>query len=174
MSSPRGECRAVRRLLPVFVALTAVSAYRLPAAQAGPLNVRAATPASVCTRIGTDDTLRPIPESLVPSINRAFGTTMPARMGIDTTVYRCSGRHVLVCTMGASLPCGKANTSRAPGPGAIAWCRDHPNAAFIPAVATGNDTIFSWRCRDDVPRADRQVLDVDPRGFIGTYWKLLP
>ena len=167
MSSPGGKCRAVRRLLPVFVALAAASAYRPPPAQA-------ATPAEVCTRTGTDDTLRPIPEGLVPAVNQAFGTTMPTRVAIDTTVFRCSGGRVLVCTTGANLPCGKANTSRTPGPGAVAWCRDHPNAAFIPAVATGHDTIFAWRCLDAVPQADWRVLDVDPRGFIGTYWKLLP
>jgi hypothetical protein len=167
MSPPSDKCRAVRRLLPVFVALAAASAFRLSAAQA-------ATPAEVCTQIDTGDTLQPIPESLVPAVNRAFGTTMPARMAVDTTVFRCSGGRVLVCTTGANLPCGRANTSRTPGPGTVAWCRDHPNAAFIPAVATGHDTVFAWRCLDDVPQVDRQVLNVDPRGFIGTYWKTLP
>ncbi len=167
MTASNGKRRTVHRLLPVFVALAAAWID-------GPPSAQAATPASVCTRIGTDDTLRPIPESLVPSVNRAFGTTMPARMAIDTTVFRCSGGSVLVCTTGANLPCGPANTSRTPSRGAVAWCRDHPNAAFIPAVATGHDTIFAWRCRDEVPQADRQVLEVDPRGFIGTYWKLLP
>ncbi|HUB15231.1 MAG TPA: hypothetical protein VMB34_24995 [Acetobacteraceae bacterium] len=167
MNSLSGKCRAVRRLLPVVVAIAAAAASGPPAAQA-------ATPAAFCTRIGTDDTLRPIPESLVPSVNRAFGTALPPRVAIDTTVFRCSGGHVLVCTTGANLPCGPANTSRTPGRGEVAWCRDHPDAAFIPAFATGHDTIFAWRCRDHMPEVDRQVQEVDPRGFIATYWKLLP
>jgi len=154
-------------LCAVLVALAAVSSLGPPAAHAEP-------PAAACMRIGTDDTLRPIPQSLVPAVNAAFGTTMPVRMAIDTTVFRCAGGHVLVCTTGANLPCGKANAIRTPGPGAVAWCRDHPNAAFIPAVATGHDTIFAWSCQGGVARIDRQELNVDPRGFVSQTWKTLP
>jgi hypothetical protein len=167
MTSPSGKRRTLHRLLPVFVALAAAWTVRPPPAQA-------ATPAAVCARIGTDDTLRPIPESLVPAVNAAFGTAMPARLAMDATVFRCATGRVLVCTTGANLPCGRANTSRTPGPGAVAWCRDHPNAAFIPTVATGHDTIFAWRCQGDVPQAGQQLLQVDPRGFIATYWQMLP
>jgi hypothetical protein len=173
MNSPKGKGRTVHRLLPVFVALAAAWIYRPPPAQAAPPS-QAAAPAAVCARTGTDDTLRPIPDSLVPAVNTAFGTTMPARTTMDTTVFRCSAGRVLVCTTGANLPCGQANTSRTPGPGAVAWCRGHPNAAFVPAVATGHDTIFAWRCQADTPQIDRQVLEVDPRGFIAAYWKILP
>ena len=156
----------VYAVLPTILALAAVSAWP-------PVPAHAETPAAVCTRIGTDDTLRPIPESLVAAVNAAFGTAMPARIAMDTTVFRCADRHVLVCTTGANLPCGPANTSRIAGAGAIAWCRDHPDAAFIPAFATGHDTIFAWRCRGGVAQIDRQVLDVDPRGFVRQYWKVV-
>ena len=133
----------------------------------------AETPAALCRRIGTDDTLRPIPESLVPAVNAVFGTTMPARTAIDTTVFRCANGDVLACTTGANLPCGAANTSRTPTEGAIDWCRAQPDAAFIPAVATGHDTIFAWRCQRGAPHIVRAIAIVDARGFIARYWREL-
>src|ERR1700688_1948315 len=81
----------------------------------------AETPAAFCQRVDTTDTAKPIPEDLVPSVNAAFGTQLPARMAVDTTVFRCAGGRVMVCTAGADLPCGKANTSRTPGAGVMQW-----------------------------------------------------
>lgn len=135
---------------------------------------RAESPAAACARSGNDDTRKPIPAALVPAVNAVFGTSMPAETAVASTVFRCANGHVLVCTAGANLPCGPANTSRVPGPGASAWCRDHPDETFIPAVATGHDTIFAWRCRHGAPVVDRQVLTVDARGFVAQYWKSLP
>jgi len=130
----------------------------------------AETPATFCRRVGTDDTTRPIPEALVPAVNAAFGMRMPARVAVDTTVFRCAGGQVMVCTVGANLPCGKANTNRAPSQ----WCRDNPDASVVPAVATGHDTIYQWRCRAGTPQIVRQTLHVDPRGFVAEFWKTLP
>jgi hypothetical protein len=134
----------------------------------------AETPAALCRRIGTDDTTRPIPEALVPAVNAAFGMRMPARVAVDTTVFRCAGGHVMVCTVGANRPCGKANTNRDPSAGVVQWCRDNPDASMIPAVATGHDTIYEWRCQGGAPQLLRQTLHVDPRGFITEFWKTLP
>jgi hypothetical protein len=134
----------------------------------------AETPAAVCARPGDDDTARPIPASLVPAVNALFGTRMSSGQAVATTVFRCAQGRVLVCTTGANLACGKANTSRVPGPGAVDWCRAHPGAAFIPAVATGHDTIFAWECRNGAPRVARQPHAVDAHGFITEYWKELP
>jgi hypothetical protein len=132
---------------------------------------RAETPSAVCTRIGTDDTLQPIPENLVPAVNAVFGIRMPIGMAVDTTVFRCVDGHVLVCTTGANLPCGQANSSRTPGAGAVGWCHDHPDSTFIPAVATGHDTIYAWRCLDRRPKVIRQTQRVDARGFFARYWR---
>jgi hypothetical protein len=99
---------------------------------------------------------------------------MPPDMAMKATVFRCGNGHVLVCTVGANLVCGRAKTSRTPGRGQTDWCREHPNDAFIPAVATGHETIYAWRCENGVPRIDRQTLEVDARGFIVQNWKLLP
>lgn len=135
---------------------------------------QAETPAAFCQRIGTDDTTRPIPEALVPAVNAAFGTQMPARVAMDTTVFRCSGGRVTVCTVGANLSCGKANISRTPSAGELQWCRDNPGSPFIPAVAIGHDTIYQWRCPAGRPQILRQSFHVDPRGFIAEFWKALP
>jgi len=80
----------------------------------------------------------------------------------------------MVCTVGANLPCGKADTKRAPSPGVVKWCRDNPDTEVVPAVATGHDTIYAWRCRGGAPSIVRQTLHVDPRGFIAEFWKALP
>lgn len=152
----------------------ALAALVLPVLAAVPAaSGRAETPAATCARINTDDTTRPIPETLVPAVNAAFGTSMPTAVAVRTTVFRCANGHVLVCTTGANLPCGPANSGRRPGPGAVNWCRDHPDAAFIPAVITGHDTIFAWRCQNGVPRIVRQIRGIDARGFIAQYWKEL-
>ncbi len=154
---------------PSRVTLAVIIAAMLSLARA-----HAAAPVSVCARSGDDDTARPIPAMLVPAANALFGTGMSTSQAVATTVFRCAHGRVLVCTTGANLPCGPANTNRVPGPGAIDWCRDHPNAAFIPAVATGHDTIFAWRCQSGAPRVARQVHAVDAHGFITQYWKELP
>ena len=134
---------------------------------------RAQTPAGVCAQAGTDDTLRPIPTALVPAVNAVFRTSMPPDVAVRLTVFRCAAGHVLVCGVGANLPCGKADTSRT-SKGGEAWCREHSNADFIPAYATGHATIFEWRCRNGVPAIVRQRYRVDPRGFVAEYWRRLP
>jgi hypothetical protein len=138
------------------------------------VHAKAEPPAAFCQRVGTDDRARPIPETLVPAVNAAFGTRMPTRVATDTTVFRCAGGNVLVCTVGANLPCGKANISREPGEGAVRWCADHADSAFVPAVATGHDTIYEWRCTGGTPQIARQVLQADKRGVVAEFWKSLP
>jgi hypothetical protein len=124
-----------------------------------------------CGTPGTDDTLRPIPETLVPAAVRLFQLeAMPAEQVRQTTYYRCAGGRVLLCTTGANLPCGKANTSRRLQ-AADAWCAEHPGSDFIPAFATGHDTIYRWRCRGGRAATVGAAMKLDRRGFIARYWK---
>lgn len=160
-----------RRLTFAVNSISLLTFAALPAAW--PTPARAAPPAAYCRRIGTDDRTQSIPEELVPAVNAAFATHMPARVAMGTTVFRCADHHVMVCTVGANLPCGKADTGRAPNPGVIRWCRDNPAADFVPAAATGHDTIYEWRCHAGAPQAVRQVLHLDPRGFVAEFWKRL-
>lgn len=162
---PPQVCIARLLLLTILALAALAAAPRAPA--------RAEPPKAACARVGTDDTLRPIPESLVPAVNAVFATRMPTGVAVDTTVFRCANGQVLVCSIGANLPCGRASTSRTPSPGVVNWCRDHPDAVFIPAVVTGHDTIYVWRCQDGAPQIVRQIQDVDSRGFIVRYWREL-
>ncbi len=164
MSSTHGLRSCV--LLPLLLLAAALATRSIAPAHAE-------APPQVCARVGTDDTLRPSTTDLVPTINALFHTTMPPQMAVDTTVFRCAGGQVMVCATGANLPCGKADTSRS-NIGATAWCRDHPDAAFIPAYASGHATIFDWECRGGVAAIVRQRYKVDPRGFVAAYWKVLP
>jgi hypothetical protein len=156
--------RAIHRLLP-SAAIAALASWSISPA-------RAETPTQTCSRVGTDDTLRPISISLVPAVNTLFHTSVPPQMALDSTVFRCADGHVLACTTGANLPCGKANLSLT-STGAAEWCRDNPSAAFVPAVATGHYTIYQWRCRNGSPEIVRQMSAVDSRGFVAGYWKRL-
>jgi hypothetical protein len=136
--------------------------------------VRAEAPAQFCARAGTDDTLRPVPAALAPTVNALFQMSMPPRQVAASSVFRCAAGRVEICTAGANLPCGKANQSRTPGPGVVQWCLDHPDTDVVPAVATGHDTLFSWACRGTTPLITRQFSHPDTRGFIAEFWKTLP
>ena len=59
-------------------------------AAASTTGTRAETPEALCSRVGTTDTARPIPQDLVPAVNAVFAMHMPARVAVDTTVYRCA------------------------------------------------------------------------------------
>jgi hypothetical protein len=145
----------------IFAALTVCSA-----------EPHAETPAAFCARVGTDDTLRPIPAALVPAVNAAFHTATPVDVATRMTLFRCAHRRVLVCGVGANLPCDKADTSRVSAGGAR-WCAEDPDAPFIPAYATGHATIFDWRCRDGAPVIAKRRFKVDRRGFIAEFWRRL-
>jgi hypothetical protein len=125
----------------------------------------------VCRNNLTDDTLRPIPQRLVPAAKRLFGLDrMPDRQIRRSTVFRCAGGHTLLCNYGANLPCGKANADRRL-PGAEAWCHVHPDADFIPHFAIPSGNIYAWRCVAGAPRIVSQIDDIDPQGFVARYWK---
>ncbi|MGC2050146.1 MAG: hypothetical protein WA636_01490, partial [Methylovirgula sp.] len=71
---------------------------------------------------------------------------------------------VLLCTIGANLPCGKANTSTEL-PGVNDWCRQNPNSDFIPMAVTGHDTIYEWHCAGTVAKPGKKIGAVGARGF---------
>lgn len=128
----------------------------------------AETPRQHCRRVGNDDELRMIPAALAPVAGRLFGVARgyAAKM----TYYRCADHDLLLCSVGANLPCGKANQDTQLR-GADDWCRDNRNAAVIPMAVTGHDTIYEWKCVDGVAKPAREIGKVDGRGFFLEYWK---
>jgi hypothetical protein len=165
---PSLHMRASRRITPMMRAMSAAAPWLLL------LAIATASPASadqLCRATGTNDTLRPIPESLVPAATRLFQLdAMPAEQIQRSTYFRCDAGRVLVCNIGANLPCGKANTSRQL-PSADAWCAEHPGSDFIPMYVTGHDTIYRWRCSGVRAATIGAPAEVDRRGFIARYWK---
>ena len=134
-------------------------------------DARAASPAALCRSLGTDNRLRPLPRSLTGKASELFGlSAMPPDQVRRTTVYRCMAGHVMLCTVGANLPCGKANTGQHSA-AADEWCTDHPDSDFIPMYITGHDTIYRWRCTGGSAITVGKPLRVDRRGFIARFWK---
>ncbi|HTV27181.1 MAG TPA: hypothetical protein VMF32_05325 [Xanthobacteraceae bacterium] len=109
-----------------------------------------------------------VPPSLVSAVAAAFNVDKGAAP--NTAFVRCVGPKLLGCYVGANLDCDKANTRRVL-PGATAWCRQNPGATNIPMVATGHDTIYEWSCSGTRAVAGRQVMKVDPQGYIADNWK---
>jgi hypothetical protein len=123
-----------------------------------------------CAQVRDDDTLRPAPPALAGAIQHFFH--LREKNSYETTQYRCAGGKVLLCNIGANLPCGKANTST-DLPGANDWCKANPKSDFIPMFVTGHDTIYAWHCEGDIAKPGKKVGSVDQRGFFEDYWKEL-
>lgn len=118
-----------------------------------------------------------VPSAIVQGIRAATGASpdAPAALFERNTSWRCMDGAVYACTVGANLPCwAKADTSRLPSPTMQSYCLEHPDAAFIPAAVTGRETIYAWRCGGREPVVDRQVTEVDARGFPANIWYRLP
>jgi hypothetical protein len=129
---------------------------------------------SRCASAGDDDSLRPIPATLVPRARRVFDLSaeMSGAWIKKSTRFRCMSGKVWLCNFGANLVCDKANASRS-SPGAEEFCAQNPGADVVPMAATGHDTIYAWKCVGKKARISRQVEKLDPRGFIAGNWKPL-
>jgi hypothetical protein len=129
-------------------------------------------PPAACTP-ATDDTLRPLPAPLADQARRALNlhSISPTQLG-SSVVVRCMDGHVLACSFGANLPCGKANIAQTL-PQGEAWCRQRPNANFIPAYITGHDSAYQWHCVNGAPQTIGAPAPLDARGFFQKYWKSL-
>jgi hypothetical protein len=128
------------------------------------------SPVDYCRTVGNDDALRKPPASLAEALHSLFKVSGPE--ALQSSYYRCMGGAVMLCNVGANIPCGKANTSTNL-PGAREWCRKNPNSDFIPMAATGHDTIYEWSCKDGKP-VTRKFHNVDDRGFVADAWMKLP
>ena len=109
-----------------------------------------------------------VPANLLGAVARTFQVDAAAvRQG---AFVRCAGSTVMACLVGANLVCGKADKRRNL-PGATAWCRQNPNAKFIPMAATGHATVYDWSCNDGRAVAGKAVATVDRQGYIAQNWK---
>lgn len=136
-------------------------------------------PFAYCAAVGTIDApddrwVGPqMPVAIAQGLQRAFHVppTAPLDPFLEHSVWRCMQGQVYACNFGANLPCqSQADLSRVPSTAMDVFCRQHPGADTIPAVYTGRATVWDWRCRDTTPTPERQLLAVDPEGFIAGIW----
>lgn len=136
--------------------------------------------AALCARLVNDDTIRDYDPSLRTRTAAAFQKRFPAAKGKPDggswetqAQYRCMNGKVMVCFVGANLPCAKMNTQRA-NPGADMFCRDNPEAQSVPAYAIGHDATHSYRCRSGKAEVTGTTRQLDRRGFARDLWVELP
>ncbi len=134
---------------------------------ANALSMRAAHAATYCPNPAHARPAK-VPPDLVAAVAAAFNIDKSAVP--NTAFVRCVGATLMGCYVGANLDCDKANTRRVLS-GATAWCRSNPNATNIPMAATGHDTVYEWSCKGKRAVAGKQVMKVDPQGYIADNWK---
>ena len=139
-------------------------------------------PFSYCGAVGTIDapdaryTGEPMPGVIVKGLMKAFNAPPDAPLDLFArgSFWRCMDGKVYACSVGANIPCqSKADTSTKPNEGMTNWCNSNPDTDFIPAAASGRETVYEWRCTKGAPQIVRQVLTPDARGFISIFWYLI-
>jgi hypothetical protein len=162
--------------IPVLIALLAV--VGLAACGSAAQSATYADPFAYCAAVGTVDapgaeyTGPQVPEDLAQGLQRALDAPdTPLEMLQNGSVWRCVDGRVYACFVGANLPCeAKANTNQTPTQEEVEFCQANPDSDFIPAVVTGRETVYEWRCRAGAPEIVRQVSEVDAQGFIADIW----
>lgn len=135
-------------------------------------------PFAYCTAAGTIDTpdaryVGPkVPDGIAKALQKATGAAPDAPLSIfQNSFWRCMNGKVYGCFVGANLPCtAKADLSRTPTTEETDFCKANPNAEVVPAVVTGRETVYEWRCVNGSPEPVRQVFQPDARGFLSAIW----
>jgi hypothetical protein len=135
-----------------------------------------AGPAEQCAQVRDDDTIHRYDPSLRAGLLKAYGALFPqARMPPDERQFeasahvRCMDGRLLACFTGANLPCPKINTARE-NQGAAAYCRNNPDAPFVPAFATGHGAAYNYRSVAGRASIAGETFKLDPRRFAAMLW----
>jgi hypothetical protein len=131
-----------------------------------------------CASVGTIDQPdaryagQAVPDSVVQGLMKALNATgEPTDTFRAGTVWRCMNYRVYACNVGANLPCSdKANASKTPTQAMTDFCQQNQNADNIPMAVTGHNVVFDWSCKNGTAVAGRQLVQVDPRGFVQDIW----
>lgn len=168
---------------PTATALPTSTATESPTAVPTPAISTFTDPWAYCSAAGTIDTPGPnytgpkVPDAVAQGLKQASGAAADAPLAIfqNGGFWRCMNGQVYACFVGANLPCeAKANIDKTPTAEEIGFCQANPNSDVIPAVVTGHDTIYEWRCTNGTPEAVKQVFHVDERAFIREIWYKIP
>ncbi len=163
-------------LLLVALGLAGCGATPVPAATATPQTYT--DPFAYCAAVGTIDapgadyTGPAVPQSVAQGLQKALNAPeTPLDVLENGSYWRCMDGSVYACFVGANLPCeAKANTDRTPTQAETDYCQQNPTADFIPAVVTGRETVYEWRCLNGAPEIVRQLTQPDARGFLSDIW----
>ncbi len=165
---------ALSLVLLFIVAILASCGTAAPASYTDPFDYCAAVgaiDAPDATYTGPD-----MPETVVQGLQTALNAPdIPLSVLESGSTWRCMDGEVYACFVGANLPCdAKANTDRTPTQEEIDFCQQNPNSDVIPAVVTGRETVFEWRCRDGATEIVKQVFQPDAQGFLSEIWYQIP
>ncbi len=136
-------------------------------------------PFAYCAAVGDIDapdaryTGEPLPLVIIEGIRTATGASADAPLEFFErgSFWRCMDGAVYACIVGANLPCeAKADTSETPSAAMVEFCAANADAEVIPAAVTGRETVYAWRCEAETPAIERQVMQVDARGFLADIW----
>jgi hypothetical protein len=135
-------------------------------------------PFAYCVAVGTADTPGPdyvgpqVPESVAQGLQKALNAPdTPIDVLENGSIWRCMDGSVYACFVGANLPCeARANTDRTPTQEEIDYCQQNPGSDFIPAVVTGRETVYEWRCLNGAPDIVEQLTQPDAQGFLSDIW----
>jgi hypothetical protein len=135
-------------------------------------------PFAYCSMIGNIDRpaggSSPVPVALEPFLSNALGLPSGLEFRPESYYWRCMNGMVFVCAIGANIPCGaKANLAKR-NLGADNYCRDNPEATFVPAYATGHETLYAWSCSHGKAAPGKRTVKLDPRGYRMDIWHKVP
>ncbi len=171
-------CNRLRHLVTMLLAVSLVSCTTGQGPSSSPTPAMYTDPFAYCTAVGTIDspdaryTGTKAPDAIVKAMQQALNTPdLPADVLTNGLFWRCMDGKVYGCFVGANLPCqSKANLDRTPTQAVLDYCTQNPNVDFIPAVVTGRETVYEWRCANGAPEIASQVAQADAAGFIAGIW----
>ena len=135
---------------------------------------RTEDPFAYCLRVRTLDEPMgggsPVPTALMPYLRAAIGLSADAPQTPQSYHWRCMDRAVYVCAVGANIPCETKADRAKRNLGADTYCRENPNAAFVPAYATGHNTIYEWSCAGGNSLRGKRYVKLDARGYRIDFW----
>jgi hypothetical protein len=172
---------AMSRLVATIGLLTAVSIVLLreAATATGQPVPGIEDPFAYCAGVNTIDTplggASPTPAALAPFLRKTLGLSADVALNPREYFWRCMDGAVYVCATGANLRCDTKADRAKRNSGADNYCRENPNSAFVPAYATGHNTIYAWRCSAGSAVSGKRAIKLDRRGYRADIWhRVLP
>ncbi len=164
----------------IFITIFAITLFSCGGDNEGDQSQETFTnPFQYCKAVGSVDepgenyTGEKVPTYIAEQLKEEFGApeSAPVDVFVRGTYWRCMDGSVYACNVGANLPCQeKADVSKEPNEGMINYCKENPDAEFIPAFAQGRTTVYEWKCKGSEPEIVKQVIDTDAAGYQKNFW----